>query len=111
RLPSDPRGLSRSHQAVCSVARLLASLHQASRRLPHRLRPKSYFGGQHGATEEMRTDARCEVPLTPWTHIRPASEHIGSEFGYPKAEVAAQAVGNGVTDAIEKGQASFFRSQ
>src|SRR5262249_7315394 len=80
-LALEQGGLSLSHQDVCSIARLLALLHHAPRRLPHRLRPKSYFGGQQGAAEEMRTDAGCEVFPTRWTHIRPASEHIGSKFG------------------------------
>jgi len=43
--------------------------------------PESYFGWQHRTAEDVRTGARCEVPATPWTQIRPASERIGSEFG------------------------------
>jgi hypothetical protein len=45
--------LSLSDQDIGPVADLLSLFHEALRRLPHRLRPESYFRGQHRAAEEM----------------------------------------------------------
>src|SRR5262245_28864283 len=104
-------GLSLSDQDVGSVTGLLALLHQALRRLPHRLRPPLYFRGQHGAAEEMSANGVGEVLATPRAHVRVASEEVCSEFRVAEADVTRRTPGDDMLPAIEKDQRSLVGCQ
>jgi len=105
-------GLSPSDQDIGCVADLLTLFHEALRRLPHRLRPESYFQGQHRAAEEMGANGFGEVLTTPGTHVRAASaHHVGSEFRVSVADVTGRASGDDVTRAVDEDQRSLFRCE
>jgi hypothetical protein len=108
----EQRGLSRSDQDIGSVAELLALLHEVLRRLPHRLRPESYFRGQHRAAEEMGANGFGEVPTTPRAHVRAASaHHVGGELRVAEADVTGRASGDDVARAVDEHQRSLLRRQ
>src|SRR5262249_31886625 len=110
-LALEKLGLSLSDQDVGSVTGFLALLHQALRRLPHRLRPPLYFRGQHGAAEEMGANGVGEVLATPMAHVRAASEDVCSEFRVAEADVTRRTPGDDMPRAIEKDQRSLIGCQ
>jgi hypothetical protein len=108
----EQRNLSVSDQDIGSVADLLALVHEALRRLPHRLRPESYFRGQHRAAEEMGANGFGKVLPTPRAHVRAASaQDVGGEFRVAEADVTGRASGNDVTGAVDEDQRSLLRCQ
>src|SRR4030095_12057193 len=91
----EQRGLSLSDQDIGPVAELLSLFHEALRRLPHRLRPESYFRGQHRAAEEMGANGFGEVLTTPRAHVRAGSvQDVGGEFRVAEADVTGRASGD-----------------
>jgi hypothetical protein len=70
------RGLSLSYRHIRRVTQLMALLHQASRRLPRRLRPASYCHWEHRGAVEVGPDAVGQVRVTPWTFVGTDAEPI-----------------------------------
>jgi hypothetical protein len=94
------------------VADLLSLFHEALRRLPHRLRPESYFRGQHRAAEEMGANGFGEVLTTPRAHVHAAPvQDVGGEFRVAEADVTGRASGDDVARAIDEDQRSLLRCQ
>jgi len=102
----EQRGLSLSDQDLLSL------FHETLRRLPHRLRPESYFRGQHRAAEEMGANGFGEVLTTPRAHVRATSaQDVGGEFHVAKADVAGRASGDDMTRAVHEDQRALLRCQ
>src|SRR5262245_10865248 len=111
-LPLEQRGLSFSDQDIGVVAELLTLFYEAVRGVPHRLRPESYFHGQHRTAEEMCANVFGEVPTTPRTHVRATSAyHVCGEFCEAEGDVTGRALGDDVTRTVGEDQCSFFRCQ
>src|SRR4029450_7149368 len=101
----EQRGLSLSDQDIGPIADLLGLFHEALRRLPHRLRPESYFRGQHRTAEETGANDFGEVLTTPRAHARSASaQDVGGEFRVAEAHVTDRALGDDVNRAVDEDQ-------
>ena len=104
--------LSLSDQDIGPVAELLDLFHESLRRLPHRLRPESYFRGQHRAAEEMCANGFGKVLTTPRAHVSAASvQDVGGEFRVAEANVTGRASGDDVPRAVDEDQRSLFRCE
>src|SRR5262245_1010286 len=104
-------GLGLPDQHLGPVTQLLALLHQVARRVPDLVRPAPHLIRQHRAAVEMAAHALGEIAAAAGAEVRAAAERIRGELDQAEADVAAHAVGHGVTEAVHEEQRTLFRGQ